>query len=76
MKRPGSGIRSHKMSFCSNLMGESEGIDAVSSTCDFRPTVEGFGMTERLEKVRPVQGTHLKLMGQKLAGQFALHQLL
>lgn len=76
MKRPGSGIRSHKMSFCSNLMGESEGIDAVSSTCDFRPTVEGLGMTERLEKVRPVQGTHLKLMGQKLAGQFALHQLL
>ena len=64
MKSPGSGIRSHRMSFCSNMVAESDGIDAVSSTCDLRPTVEGLGMTERVEKVRPVQGTHLKLMGQ------------
>ncbi len=44
--------------------------------CETNPTVEGSGMTVRLEKGGALHGTHLKLIGHNNGGHSNAHQSL
>jgi len=73
---PGCGILSHTMSLFVYTAGIESLIEAVSVRCDCRPTFEGLGTTSTRLKGGALQGTHLKLIGQRPGVHSAAHLLL